>query len=246
MERILAAGEFPSAFALFRSGTHATRLLLECSRPSRASLEWTLWLPNLVPRACCALSGDVRSEPCWACESSRVADQSSCRRGRECSSWYRALCCRLGWLSQQFTGGFFGRSRFRRNGRTMAPSRQTFFLLCLAWGAPPTSPHHMTRFLWWAGGPGLLLAGWLVLRSCKSALVDELLCGRTGSRIIHTSLRQVHAQGKKNTMAAKSPSNNHTCLDCFVVPVLCKHIGRVDADVVHLNNCSRCIKSRRT
>ena len=27
----------------------------------------------------------------------------------------------------------------------------------------------------------------------------------------------------------------YTCLDCFVLPVLCKHKGRADADVVHLN-----------
>ena len=43
-------------------------------------------------------------------------------------------------------------------------------------------------------------------------------------------------------MAAKSPSDTtHTCLDCFVVPVLCKHKRRVDADVARLNNCSRCM-----
>ena len=68
-KRILAAGESQSAFALFLAGTHrqpfaaaSAQHTLSATRPSRASLEWTLWLPNLVPRACCALPSDVRSD----------------------------------------------------------------------------------------------------------------------------------------------------------------------------------------
>ena len=41
---------------------------------------------------------------------------------------------------------------------------------------------------------------------------------RLSHRIIHTGLRHVHAHGKKVTMAAKSLSKKHTCLDCFLVP----------------------------
>ena len=69
LERILAAGVFRSAFALFRVAfspavcCSSAQHTLSATRPTRASLEWTLWLPNLVPRACCALPGDVRSEP---------------------------------------------------------------------------------------------------------------------------------------------------------------------------------------
>ena len=62
------------------------------------------------------------------------------------------------------------------------------------------------------------------------SLVPALSCFRPSLRIYVR-----FTPTAKVTMEVKSPSNKHTCLDCFVVPVLCKHKRRVDADVVHLN-----------
>ena len=147
---------------------------LSATRPSRASLEWTLWLPNLVPRACCALPGDVRSDgipfPSVSLLVGVVVD---------------AFPGAVAWAGDSLDEVGFGAMVERWH-----QADNHFFVVPRVGRRPPSSPHHMTRLLQWAGGPGLLLAGWLVLRSCKSALVDELLCGRTGPSSCRTAERR--------------------------------------------------------
>ena len=113
------------------------------------------------------------STSCWACQSSRLCEgiPSCCRRGRGCSSRYGAMCCRASWQTRQVTGGF----------REMEPvSKKSCFFVPRCGRRPRCSAPGRRRLLWCARGPGSLLQGWLVLHSCQSALVDELMCGRTG------------------------------------------------------------------
>ena len=77
-----------------------------------------------------------------------------------------------------------------------------------------------------------------------TSLVPDLSCFRPSLRNIHTGLRQDHAQSKSYHGRKISFQQAHVfgLFRCDIF--FCKHVRRVDADVVHLNKCSRCMNAR--